>query len=80
MALLELDGLHTYYGLAYILQGVSLACEEGEAVALLGRNGQGKTTTIKSVMSMVVPRRGTIWFQGTDVTGWPSHAIARKGM
>lgn len=80
MALLELEGLHTYYGLAYILQGVSLACEEGEAVALLGRNGQGKTTTIKSIMSLVVPTRGTIAFQGINITGWPSHAIARKGM
>ena len=80
MALLELDGLHTYYGLAYILQGVSLNCAEGEAVALLGRNGQGKTTTIKSVMSIVVPKRGRISFQGTDVTAWPSYAIARKGM
>ena len=78
--MLELDGVHTYYGLAYILQGISLACENGEAVALLGRNGQGKTTTIKSVMSMVVPKRGAVRFQGEDVTGWPSHAIARKGM
>ena len=80
MALLELDSLHSYYGLAYILQGVSLLCEEGEAVALLGRNGQGKTTTIKSIMSIVVPKRGRVSFQDTDVTGWPSHAIARKGM
>ena len=80
MSLLEIDGLHTYYGLAYILQGVSLACEEGEAVALLGRNGQGKTTTIKSIMSIVVPKRGRVSFAGTNVTGWPSHAIARRGM
>ncbi len=80
MALLELEGLHTYYGLAYVLQGVSLRCEEGEAVALLGRNGQGKTTTIKSVMSIVVPKRGRVNFAGTDVTAWPSHAIARKGI
>lgn len=80
MPLLELDGLHAYYGLAYVLQGVSLACEDGEAVALLGRNGQGKTTTIRSIMSMVVPRRGSVTFQGTNITGWPSHAIARRGM
>ena len=80
MALLALDDLHTYYGLAYVLQGVSLACEDGEAVALLGRNGQGKTTTIKSIMSMVVPKRGSVTFQGQNVTGWPSHAIARRGM
>ena len=80
MALLVLDDLHTYYGLAYILQGVSLACGDGEAVALLGRNGQGKTTTIKSIMSMVVPKRGSVTFQGQNVTGWPPHAIARRGM
>lgn len=80
MALLELEDVHSYYGLAYVLQGVSLACEQGEAVALLGRNGQGKSTTIKSIMSLVVPERGAVRFQGTDVTGWPSHAIARQGM
>lgn len=80
MALLELEGVHAYYGLAYVLQGVSLACDDGEAVALLGRNGQGKTTTIRSIMSMVVPRRGSVTFQGTDITGWPSHAIARRGV
>lgn len=80
MRMLQLDALHAYYGLAYILQGVSLSCEHGEAVALLGRNGQGKTTTIKTIMSMVVPERGTVSFRGQDVTGWPPHAIARRGL
>jgi branched-chain amino acid transport system ATP-binding protein len=80
MSLIALSELHTYYGLAYVLQGVSLMCEEGEAVALLGRNGQGKTTTIKSIMSLVVPRRGRITLQGEDITGASPHTISRKGI
>jgi branched-chain amino acid transport system ATP-binding protein len=80
MALIELSGLHTYYGQAYVLQGVSLACEEGEAVALLGRNGQGKTTTIKSIMSLVVPRLGQVKFLGANIAGWSPHSISRKGI
>lgn len=80
MSLIELSELHTYYGLAYVLQGVSLMCEEGEAVALLGRNGQGKTTTIKSVMSLVVPRRGRVMFTGENITGESPHSISRKGI
>lgn len=80
MSLIEVSELHTYYGLAYVLQGVSLKCEEGEAVALLGRNGQGKTTTIKSIMSMVVPRRGRVTFRGEDITGESPHEISRKGI
>jgi branched-chain amino acid transport system ATP-binding protein len=80
MSLLELSELHTYYGLAYVLQGVSLACEEGEAVALLGRNGQGKTTTIKSIISLVVPRRGRVMFLGKNIAGWPPHLISRTGI
>lgn len=80
MSLIELSDLHTYYGLAYVLQGVSLACEEGEAVALLGRNGQGKTTTIKSIMSLVVPRRGRVMFLGEDIAGGSSHSISRRGI
>ena len=80
MPLLELDALHSYYGLAYVLQGVSLSCEQGEAVALLGRNGQGKTTTIKSVMSLVVPKSGKVLFQGANITGLAPHTIARQGM
>jgi len=80
MSLLELDGLHTYYGLAHVLHGISLGCDDGEAVALLGRNGQGKTTTIKSIMSLVVPRAGHILFLGSSIAGWPPHAIARKGI
>ncbi len=80
MPLLELEALHTYYGLAYILQGVSLSCEEGEAVALLGRNGQGKSTTMKSIMSLVIPRRGQVLFSGANIAGCAPHSIARMGI
>lgn len=80
MPLIELGELHTYYGPAYVLQGVSLACEEGEAVALLGRNGQGKTTTIKSIISLVVPRSGQVIFRGENIIGRSPHAISRKGI
>jgi branched-chain amino acid transport system ATP-binding protein len=80
MSLIELSDLHTYYGLAYVLQGVSLACEEGEAVALLGRNGQGKTTTIKSIMSLVVPRHGRVMFLGANIVGGSPHSISRRGI
>jgi branched-chain amino acid transport system ATP-binding protein len=78
--LLELRDVHTYVGLAYILRGVSLAIEEGEAVALLGRNGEGKTPTIKTIMSVLPPRTGEIHFQGQNITGVPTHEVACKGI
>ncbi len=80
MALLELDDLHVHYGLAHVLQGISLSCEKGEAVALLGRNGQGKTTTIKSIMSLLMPKRGSVTFDRTNITGWTPHAVSSKGI
>ena len=80
MPLLELKALHTYYGLAHVLNGVSLDCDDGEAVALLGRNGQGKTTTIKSIMSLVVPRAGQVMYLGVDTVGCSPHAVSRKGI
>jgi len=78
--LLKVDDIHSYYGSAYILQGISLSIREGEAVALLGRNGTGKTTTLKGIMSLVPPRRGKIWYNGEDITGLPSYRVARKGL
>jgi len=78
--LLELDNIHTYYGLAHILQGISASLREGEAVALLGRNGTGKTTTLKSIMSLIPPRKGTILYNREDITGLLPHVIARKGL
>jgi len=80
MALLELNGVHANYGAAHVLQGVSLSCDQGEAVALLGRNGQGKTTTIKSIMSLLPPKRGRVSFDGANITRWAPHAISRKGI
>ncbi|HWP34477.1 MAG TPA: ABC transporter ATP-binding protein [Thermodesulfobacteriota bacterium] len=77
---LAAEDLHTYYGDSYIVQGVSLAVGRGEVVALLGRNGVGKTTLIRSIAGFVPPRRGRVRLLGTDVTGWPPHAIARLGL
>ncbi|HUJ68340.1 MAG TPA: ABC transporter ATP-binding protein [Syntrophorhabdales bacterium] len=78
--MLELTDIHTYYGDSYVLQGVSLKVERGSVVALLGRNGMGKTTTIHSIMGFTPPRRGTIRFQGHDLAGLPSQRIARLGL
>jgi branched-chain amino acid transport system ATP-binding protein len=78
--MLKVNDIHTYYGDSYIIQGVSLEIGEGSVVALLGRNGMGKTTTIKSVMGFNPPRRGTIEFKGRDICKLPSHEIARTGI
>lgn len=78
--MLELSDIHTYYGDSYVLQGVSLAVEKASVVALLGRNGMGKTTTIHSIMGITPPRRGTIRFDGRDLTHMPSQKIARLGI
>lgn len=78
--MLKLVDVHTYYGESYVLQGVSLDIGEGSVVALLGRNGMGKTTTIRSIIGFTPPRRGTIHFRGTDITCLPSHQIARLGI
>ena len=80
MSLLEVDGLNTYYGDSHILFNVALRVERHEVVALLGRNGAGKSTTLKSLMGLVTPRAGSIVFDGTEVAGKTSHAIARAGM
>ena len=78
--MLELVDVHTYYGDSYVLQGVSLEVKKGSVVALLGRNGMGKTTTIHSVMGFVPPRKGNIWFQGYDLARLSSYKIARLGL
>jgi branched-chain amino acid transport system ATP-binding protein len=78
--MLELKDVHTYYGDSYILQGVSLKVNEGSVVALLGRNGMGKTTTIRTIIGIAPPRKGDVIFKGENVAGLPSYAIARKGM
>jgi branched-chain amino acid transport system ATP-binding protein len=80
MSLLEVDGLNSYYGDSHILFDVSLRVERNEVVALLGRNGAGKSTTLKSLMGVVTPRTGSVLFDGRNVAGQKSHAIAQAGM
>src|SRR6202167_534523 len=80
MSLLEVSGLNSYYGDSHILFDVSLNVERNEVVALLGRNGAGKSTTLKSLMGVVTPRSGSIQFDGAEIAGLKSHAIALAGM
>ena len=78
--MLEVDGIHTYYGESHVLHGVSLRVAPGEAVALLGRNGAGKTTTIRSIVGFTPPRAGHVVFEGQAIERWPSYRIARHGL
>jgi branched-chain amino acid transport system ATP-binding protein len=78
--MLEITDIHTFYGGAHILHGVSLKAEAGEVVALLGRNGAGKTTTIKSAIGLVRPASGRITFAGTDTTQLASYKTCRLGL
>jgi branched-chain amino acid transport system ATP-binding protein len=80
MSLLEVHGLNSYYGDSHILFDVDLRVERNEVVALLGRNGAGKSTTLKSLMGVVAPRTGRVVFDGADVAGRKSHTIAQAGM
>jgi branched-chain amino acid transport system ATP-binding protein len=80
MSLLEVTGLNTYYGDSHILFDVALRIEANEVVALLGRNGAGKSTTLKSLMGIVTPRAGSIRFDGVEIAGRAAHAIAQAGM
>jgi branched-chain amino acid transport system ATP-binding protein len=79
-ALLALEDVHTYYGEAHILQGVSLSLQEGEVVTLIGRNGAGKTTTLRSIMGIARPSRGRVLLRGADLVRQPTHEIARAGI
>ena len=78
--LLEVQGLNSYYGDSHILFDVSLRVARNEVVALLGRNGAGKSTTLKSLMGVVAPRAGSVKLNGVEMAGRKSHAIARAGM
>ena len=80
MAILEVLDIHTYYGDAYVLQGLSLKLDEGTILGLLGRNGVGKTTLVNSIVGFTPPRRGRILFKGTDITAIPSFETVRGGM
>ncbi len=77
MRILELEDIHTYYGNSHVIQGLSMHVDKGEAVAILGRNGVGKTTTLRSIAGLTPPRRGTIRIGDADTTCWPTHRIVR---
>lgn len=79
-AVLEIDALETSYGASQVLFGVSLAIKDGEVATLLGRNGMGKTTTVRSMMGLTPARSGTIRFRGESIRGWPADRIARAGI
>ena len=78
--ILDIEGLHAHYGKSHVLQGVNLRIDHGELVTLLGRNGAGKSTTLKSICGVVPPTRGRVVFDGREIQGLPSHAIARRGV
>ena len=78
--LLEAHELHTAYGLSRVLFGVSIDVSAGECVCLLGRNGVGKSTTMRSIMGLTPPQSGRVRFKGTDITGWAPYRVARAGL
>jgi branched-chain amino acid transport system ATP-binding protein len=80
MPLLAIEELYAAYGLSRVLFGVSLNVDVGECVCLLGRNGVGKTTTMRSVMGFLPPTSGRILWKGTDIAGWSPHRVARAGI
>jgi branched-chain amino acid transport system ATP-binding protein len=80
MAILEVQDIHTYYGDAYVLQGLSLKLEQGQILGLLGRNGVGKTTLVNSIVGFIPPRRGEIVFKGEQITAKASFETVRTGM
>ena len=80
MPLLELRDVHTYYGNIHALKGISLGIEEGEIVTLIGSNGAGKSTTLKTISGLLRPREGQVWFEGQRLDGTPAHDVVAKGI
>ena len=78
--ILKIHDIHTYYGESYVLQGISFDVEKGSIVGILGRNGMGKTTLIRSIIGFTPPRRGEIFFKDVDITRMPSHKIVRMSL
>ena len=79
-SLLTVTDIHTYYGDSYVLQGLSLSLASGRIAAILGRNGMGKTTLVRSVAGLTPPRRGEVFFRGRSLRGMPPYAIAQQGI
>jgi branched-chain amino acid transport system ATP-binding protein len=77
---LEVTGVHTYYGESHVLHGVSLAVADGEVLTILGRNGTGKTTLIRSIIGFTPPREGTVRLKGEDVAGWAPYRLVERGV
>ena len=80
MALLDVADIETYYGESHVLEGVSLSVERGDVVALMGRNGVGKTTTLRSILQLTPPRSGSVTYDGTDLVGRRTHEVAEMGV
>ena len=78
--MLRAEKLETFYGESQVLFGMDLAVDAGEVVTLLGRNGMGKTTTVRSIMGLTRPRAGRVWFEGAEITGLPAYRVARAGL
>jgi branched-chain amino acid transport system ATP-binding protein len=78
--ILDVQDVHAFYGKSHILQGVSLTIGKGETVTLLGRNGAGKSTTLKTIAGVIAAQRGSVKFKGADIDKWPSHRIAASGV
>jgi branched-chain amino acid transport system ATP-binding protein len=79
-SILELEDIHTFYGRSHVIQGLTLYVKEQEAVSIIGRNGVGKTTTLRSIMGLTPPGRGKIRIQGNETTKWPPHKISQTGV
>jgi branched-chain amino acid transport system ATP-binding protein len=80
VALLEVDNIHSYYGNIHALKGVSLTVEQGEVVSLIGANGAGKSTTLKTISGLIRPRQGAVRFAGEDLVAYAAHQVAGKGV
>jgi branched-chain amino acid transport system ATP-binding protein len=78
--MLEVEDLHTYYGDSHVLQGISLRLERGQVIGILGRNGMGKTTLIRTIIGFTPPRQGRVVFKDRDITGWPSNRAVALGL
>ena len=80
MAMLEIRDLEVYYGMIQAIKGISFDVNEGEVIALIGANGAGKTTTLHTISGLITPKRGTVTFEGKDITKTPAHKIVYAGM